>query len=202
MSGPIHSDSGQSTYLAEVVRRELERLSHHGTWFLLFGILLVVAGTAAIIVPAATVGTTFAAALFIGILLMASGVATLVQSFWIGQWGGFFLHLLAGILYIAAGFVVTENPLISAVAMTVFIAASWIVLGVFRSISALVIRFPQWGWSLLNGVVTLIAGIVIFRRLPLDAFWVIGLLVGLEMLFNGLSWMMLGVALRRIRRAA
>jgi uncharacterized membrane protein HdeD (DUF308 family) len=73
-------------------------------------------------------------------------------------------------------------------------------LGVFRSIGALVLRFPQWGWALLNGVITLLAGILIYRQLPFDALWIIGLLVGLEMLFNGWTWIMLALVLRRIHK--
>jgi uncharacterized membrane protein HdeD (DUF308 family) len=166
------------------------------------GLLLVAAGTAAIVVPAATVGTTFAVTIFFGAILMVAGVATIVSSFWIGRWSGFLVQLLVGILYLASGFVITENPAISALAMTIFVAVSFVVLGIFRTVGALVIRFPQWGWALLNGVVTLLAGVIIYRQLPLDAFWVIGLLVGLEMLFNGWTWIMLGVALRRMPSTA
>ncbi|HWA99193.1 MAG TPA: HdeD family acid-resistance protein [Pirellulales bacterium] len=184
------------------VRDELQRLRHHGVWFIVLGVLLVVAGTAAIVVPAVTVGTTFAATIFLGVLLMVAGVATIINSFWVGQWSGFFLNLLVGILYLAAGFIMTENPVVSAVTLTVFIAVSWIVLGVFRIVSALTIRFGQWGWALLSGAITTIAGVVIYRHLPFDAAWVIGLLVGLEMLFNGWTWIMLGTALRRIPKAS
>jgi uncharacterized membrane protein HdeD (DUF308 family) len=131
-------------------------------------------------------------------VLMVSGVATIVSAFWIGAWSGFLLQLLVGILYVACGFVVTENPIVSAVAMTVFIAVSFIILGIFRTVAALRLRFPLWGWSVLNGVVTLLAGVIIYRQLPFDALWVIGLLVGLEMLFNGWTWIMLARALRRM----
>ena len=126
----------------------------------------------------------------------------IVSSFWVGKWDGFLVQLLVGIVYLACGFVMTEKPVISAVAMTISIAVSFIILGVFRSIRALVMRFPQWGWALLNGVITLLAGILIYRQLPFDALWVIGLLVGLEMLFNGWTWIMLALVLRRIDRGA
>ena len=108
------------------------------------------------------------------------------------------MQLLVGLLYLASGFVMTEKPLVSAVFLTVFLAVLFIVLGTFRSIGALTLRFPQWGWSLLNGVVTLLVGLIIYRQLPLDAFWVIGLLVGLEMLFNGWTWIMLAIVLRNL----
>jgi len=108
-----------------------------------------------------------------------------------GKWSGVLVQLLVGILYLAAGFVVSERPLISILVLTVFLALSFIVLGAFRALAALMIRFSQWGWALLNGVITMLAGIVIYRQLPIDALWVVGLLVGLEMLFNGWTWIML-----------
>jgi uncharacterized membrane protein HdeD (DUF308 family) len=76
------------------------------------------------------------------------------------------------------------------------------VLGIFRTTAALVIQFPQWGWALLNGVVTLLAGIVIYRSLPEGALWVVGLLIGLELLFNGWTWIMLSFALRALNQKA
>ncbi len=60
------------------------------------------------------------------------------------------------------------------------------------------IRYPQWGWSLLNGCVTFLLGLIIFRDFGLGAWWLIGLLVGIEMLFSGWSWVMLALAIRRI----
>jgi uncharacterized membrane protein HdeD (DUF308 family) len=190
--------TGLPSNLPEIVKHELHHMRTHWLWFLLLGVLLVVTGTAAIIVPAATVGTTFAVTMFFGVVLMIAGVATIVSSFWIGAWSGFLIQLLVGILYVACGFVVTENPLISVLTMTVFIAVSFIVLGLFRIVAALKLRYPQWGWALLNGTITMLAGIIIYRHLPNDALWVIGLLVGLEMLFNGWTWIMLALALRGI----
>jgi uncharacterized membrane protein HdeD (DUF308 family) len=133
---------------------------------------------------------------------MVAGVATIVGAFWVGKWSGFLIQLLVGILYVACGVIMTERPGITAVALTVFIAVSFVVMGIFRAVAALVLRFPNWGWVLLNGVVTLLAGIIIYRQLPFDALWVIGLLVSLEMLFNGWTWIMLAMTLRSIRRKA
>jgi uncharacterized membrane protein HdeD (DUF308 family) len=106
--------------------------------------------------------------------------------------------LLVGILYLACGFVVTDNPMISALTMTVFVSVSFIVLGLFRIIAALKLRYPQWGWALLNGAITMLAGVIIYRHLPEASLWVIGLLVGLEMLFNGWTWVMLALVLRKM----
>lgn len=198
MNTEMHPAEGQRTPFAGAIGHELGHLRSHWVWFLLMGLLLVITGTLAIVAPPATVGTTFAATIFLGVLLMVAGVSTIISSFWIGRWSGFLVQLLVGILYMACGFLITENPVVTAVTLTVFIAVSFIVLGVFRTVGSLVLRFPQWGWSLLNGVVTLLAGIVIYRQLPFDALWVIGLLIGLEMLFNGWTWVMLGLALKRL----
>jgi uncharacterized membrane protein HdeD (DUF308 family) len=86
--------------------------------------------------------------------------------------------------------------------LTFFLAISFMVLGAFRTVGALIIRFPQWGWALLNGTITFLCGLVIYRHLPLDALWVIGLLVGLEMLFNGWTWIMLSIEVRKIPKEA
>jgi uncharacterized membrane protein HdeD (DUF308 family) len=184
--------------LAQDLRHELSHLRSHWWWFTLLGGLLALCGTAAIVFPHLTVITTFAVTTLVGMLLMLGGVATIISAFWAGRWSGLLLQLLVGLLYVAAGFVVTADPVVSALAMTVFAAVSFVILGTFRVIAALLLRFPQWGWALLNGVVTLLAGIVIYRNLPYDAFWVIGLLVGLEMLFNGWTWIMLSLALRTV----
>src|SRR5580698_370873 len=122
------------TTLTSLLRHELEHLRSHWLWIMLLGVLLVVGGTAAIVVPSVTVGTTFAATIFLGALLMIGGVATIVSAFWIGKWSGFLIQLLVGLLYLACGFVMTENPVISAFTITVFIAVSFIVLGTFRSV--------------------------------------------------------------------
>ena len=102
----------------------------------------------------------------------------------------------------AAGFVVSERPVISILVLTMFLAVSFIVLGAFRASAALMIRFPQWGWALLNGAITMLAGIIIYRQPPIDALWVVGLLVGLEMLFNGWTWIMLSTEIHNLPKEA
>jgi uncharacterized membrane protein HdeD (DUF308 family) len=186
----------------EHLLHELEHIRSKWWCLLLLGCLLVICGSAAVIFPAVMAATSVIATLILGIGLMAGGLATIIGSFWAGRWSGFLVQLLVGLVYLAAGFVVTEHPVVSTVMMTLFISVAFIVLGAFRTIGALLVRFPQWGWSLLNGVITLLAGIVIYRHLPTDALWVIGLLVGLEMLFNGWTWIMLALAIRNLPKPA
>jgi uncharacterized membrane protein HdeD (DUF308 family) len=162
----------------------------------------VACGTAAIVFPQLTVETSFAVVILVGALLLVGGVATIVGAFWAGDWTGLIVQLLVGILYIVGGMVIFRHPDLSVLVLTVWIAASFIILGAFRAIGALILRFPQWGWALLNGIVTLLAGLIIFRLLPEDAFWVIGLLVGIEMLFNGWTWVMLALAIHSLPEEA
>jgi uncharacterized membrane protein HdeD (DUF308 family) len=82
--------------------------------------------------------------------------------------------------------------------MAAFVAAFFIIVGIFRILAALVIRFPHWGWAMLNGVVTLLCGVIIYRHFAQSAVWVVGILVGLELLFHGWNWLMLSQAIRRI----
>lgn len=185
-----------------VDRHELAHLTGHWWWLTLLGGLMVVGGTFAIICPAVMVGTSMFVPIALGVVLMVSGAAMVISSFWAGRWSAFLLEVLVGLLYIACGFLLTSNPVIALVTLTLFIAVTFIVMGLFRTIAALVLRFPQWGWALLNGVVTLVAGMVIFRALPNAALWVIGLLVGLELLFHGWTWIMLSLGLRRLHQRA
>ena len=174
---------------------ELERLKQHWWWFLVLGVLLVIGGIVALAYPfASSVGII----VVLGTVLIISGVATVVGAFWAGKWSAFFLQLLVGILYVMAGMVIRDVPLESVALLTLFIAASFVVVGVLRVVISLVERFPQWGWALLNGVITMIAGLIIYDSFPSSALWVIGLLVGLELLFNGLTWIMLSLTLRNL----
>lgn len=202
MSSDVSERPGTTVVVAgagagATVSQELRHLCGQWWCFLLQGILLAVCGTAAVLFPALTIVTSFAAMVILGVALMVAGVATIVTSLWAGKWSGLLLHLLVGILYIVTGFVITDRPGVSAAVVTSFLAAFFIIAGTFRMVAALVLRFGHWGWALLNGAVTLLGGVIIYRHFPESALWVIGLLVGLEMMFHGWSWVMLALALRK-----
>jgi uncharacterized membrane protein HdeD (DUF308 family) len=182
----------------EQLQQEFRHIKADWVWLLLYGVLLAVCGAAAVIFPALTVLTTFVSMVILGVALMIGGVATIVTSLWAGKWSGLLVQLLVGVLYVMVGFIVTDTPVESALAMTLLVSAFFIVVGVFRSVAALVVRFPYWGWSLLNGIITFMLGVIIYRHAPEDAVWVLGILVGIELLFNGLNWIMLSLAIKKI----
>jgi uncharacterized membrane protein HdeD (DUF308 family) len=199
MNGAIASVQAQKAACelagAERLKQEFQHLRSDWWWLLLYGVLLTMCGTVAIVVPPlATAGTM----IVLGIVLIISGAATIVLSFWAGRWSGVLLYLLVGILYLVAGFAIFDTPIKATLVMTMFLAALFIVVGAFRILAAMMIRFPHWGWALLNGFVTLILGLIIYRRFPESAIWVLGLLVGVEMLFNGWNWIALSLAVRSI----
>ena len=176
---------------------ELHPLRNQWWCFLLLGIALVILGSLCIIDPFVP---TLASVFVLGFILMAAGITQIVSSFWAGKWSGMLMHMLIGVLYVVVGYMIVDAPVINMVLITKFIAIFLIVSGVFRMISALVVRFPDWGWALLNGGVTLLLGIIINRQLPEAALWVIGLFVGIEMLFNGWAWVMLALDLRAVAK--
>jgi len=177
----------------KLIEQELTHIQKHWGWFLVLGILLIVGGVAAIAFP---ILSSVGAVIVLGIILIVSGIFTIVGAFWAGKWSAFLLQVLIGILYLIAGIVMDDLPLQSMEVLSLFMAAFFIVAGVFRVVVALAERFPKWGWALLNGVVTLLVGLIILESYPISALWAIGVLVGVELLFNGWTWVMLSLALR------
>ena len=183
----------------KAAHKELRQMRKDWGWLLALGIGLVLIGMAALSVPLLATGlTTVAIVATIGILMIVAGAAQIVSGFSCENWSGVFLSIALGLLYGVTGFFILENPLEGAAALTLLIAAFFFISGIFRIIFALRERFPAWGWTLLNGAVTLILGIIIWRQLPESALWLIGLLVGIDLIFSGWTWIMLAFAVRNV----
>jgi uncharacterized membrane protein HdeD (DUF308 family) len=176
---------------------ELDSLRGRWLWAVALGAVLVVCGLLAIGYPT---GSTEATVTLCGVLLLVGGGLQAGSAVWARGWGGFFVHLLGGLLAIFVGVIFIERPLISAVEWTLLMAIFFVAGGLIRAVSALTIRYAGWGWSVLNGVVTLVLGVLIWRGWPGTGLWVIGTLVGIELIFSGWSWVMLGLALRVVTK--
>lgn len=172
-----------------------DELRRYWGWYLALGIVLIVLGTVAI---GSTFIMTIASVFFFGWLLIIGGVMAVIHAFWHKRWAGFFLDLLTGILYIIAGWMMVTNTKESALLLTLIIAMFLVFEGVFRIIAAVAARYPHWGWVLFNGVISLVLGIMIWRQWPYSGLWVIGLFVGIEMLLNGWSLVMLSLTARNL----
>lgn len=176
-----------------ILRHELEALRGQWLWFLILGILLIVVGMVAIAVPFVTGLTT---AVIFGALLLAGGVIQFVGSFWARDWSGFFLTLIAGILYVVVGFLFLRDPGNALLAMTLLLACGLLVEGLFRVVGSIMYQFPHWGWVLVGGLIDVLLGVLIWSQWPVSGLWVIGLFVGISMIYNGWTWVLLGLALK------
>jgi uncharacterized membrane protein HdeD (DUF308 family) len=180
---------------------ELQTLRSSWLWFFALGVAMVVLGTIAISYACLATITVTATWLF-GFLLLAGGITEIINSFWAGRWSGMLVHLLTGLLYAVVGFMIIEQPEDSAIQLTLIIAFFLIIGGIFRIAFALSERFTGWPWVLLNGGVALMLGLMIYKQWPASGLWVIGLFIGVELIFNGWAWIMLSAGLKRLPAGA
>jgi len=168
--------------------------------FLIFlGVLTVIFGVVAIGSPLIT---GVAVAVFVGFLLLASGVAQVVHALKSKQWGTGFWGTVIGVLGVAAGLLMIFRPLVGLVTMTMLLAIYFLIDGVSEIIAAFKIKPDQgWGWVLFNGIIAVLLGLMIWRQWPVSGAWAIGLLVGIHILITGWSMIILGTGARRIAGA-
>lgn len=169
--------------------------SVHDHWvlFLVEGIVLVVLGVLAILVPALA---SLAFTIFFGWLLLISGIVGLVTTFMARGAPGFWWSLLSAVLGIVAGVILLVWPVSGTLSLTYLLIAFFLVEG-FASIMFAIEHRNQlsgrWGWMLVSGILDVILAVIVFLGLPWSAFWALGLLLGINMIFGG--WALIGMAL-------
>src|ERR1700741_5583889 len=128
-------------------------------WIVALGIVYVIAGFIAL---GSVVMATVASVLVVGVMMIIAGVAEVISAFQIKSWGRFLLWVLLGVLYIVAGFVTFENPLLAAALLTLILGASLVASGIMRIFLGFSMkRESPWTWVLLSGVITLLLGLPI-----------------------------------------
>jgi len=183
-------------------RAVVNAIHEHWVLFLVEGIVLLVLGAAAIIVP---VIATLAFTLLIGWLFLISGVVGLITTFWMRNVPGFWWSLISGVVGIAAGIVLLLWPISGTVSLTLLLIAFFLVEGIVTLMYAFEHRARlsgRWGWMLASGIVDLILAGIIFAGLPESATWVLGLLVGINLLFGGAAMVAMALAARSSAGAA
>lgn len=175
----------------------LEEIRKGWGWFLALGIASIIIGFVAL---ASAVAVGVAAIWLFGIFLLVGAVFALVAGIRTGGWA-VLLGIVLAILYVIAGIWMITNPLIAGITLSLFIGWLFVFLGIIRAIGAIVTRPPQWGWGLFSGLVTLILGVLIVANWPETGFFLIGLLIGIELIVSGISWVALAFAAKSLPAA-
>jgi len=166
--------------------------------FLVQGILMTVLGVAAVVWPQVS---SLAVDVYVGWILLLSGVVGLAMMFFAPNAAGFLWSLLTGALALFAGVLLLWHPVQGVVSLTLVLIAFFLVEGLFQIAAAFAYRsaLPEsWGWMLLSGVADLILAGLIIAGWPSSAAWALGLIVGVNLITSGLALAMAAVASRRV----
>jgi uncharacterized membrane protein HdeD (DUF308 family) len=164
-------------------------------WIIALGVIYVVAGLIAL---GSIVEATVVSVFIVGIMMLIAGVAEVIHAFQVKSWGKFLFWVILGALYIVAGFVTFENPLLAAAILTLILGIALVASGIMRIILALSVRGGMpWVWIVVSGVITLLLGLVILAHWPVSSLYILGLFLGIDLVFAGAGWIGLGLGLRR-----
>jgi uncharacterized membrane protein HdeD (DUF308 family) len=168
-------------------------------WSMVWGIIMFICGILAIALPlASSVGIVIVLAW----LILFAGVCHLIFAFQSHSLGGFLWKVLLAIVYGFAGVYMLMHPLLGVISLTLVLAVFLLFEGVVEIVLYFNIRkTANAGWVLFDGIVTLVLGFLIWRQWPSSSVWVIGTLVGISLIFSGISRFMLSSAVRRVTSA-
>ena len=175
-------------------RPAVQPLRSKSGWIVALGVVYVIAGLIAL---SSVVFATRVTVFVVGIMMLISGVAEVINAFQFKSWGKFLVWLLLGLLYIVAGLVTFENPLLAATVLTLLLGAALVVSGVMRIMLAFSMREGMsWTSLVLSGVVTLLLGLIILAHWPVSSLFVLGVLLGVDLLIIGIGWIFVGFGLK------
>jgi uncharacterized membrane protein HdeD (DUF308 family) len=180
-------------------RTDAANISKKWGWFVALGVAMIALG---VIAWLDVITVTIAGTIFIGASLLVGGVFQIIHAFMTKQWRGFIMSLFCGILYLAGGLLIMNEPVQGALFLTLLVMAALMVGGVVRIVLALQHRnIAAWGLILLSGIVSIVVGYLLYASLPWSGLWILGTLIAVELLIQGSSWLYFGLALRFARDA-
>lgn len=173
-----------------------EELKRRTNWFIVLGVITLILGVIALLY---SVITTIVTAVFFGILLVIGGISEEVYStkYIHEKTDRFLLHLLLGLFAIVVGVISVVYPVIAAESLTILLGAFLTASGLFMLIGAPQIHAERRGWMMANGVISLLLGILILIGWPITGLWVIGLFIGIHLIFRGVDMAALGFAMKK-----
>lgn len=164
-------------------------------WVVALGVVYLITGFVAL---GSVMLATVASVLVVGVMMIIAGVAEVINAFQLKSWGKFLLWALLGLLYIIAGFMAFENPVLAAVVLTLVLGVSLFASGVMRIFLAFSMkRETPWIWVAISGAITLLLGLLILVRWPINSVYILGLFLGIDLVIAGASWIGIGLGLRK-----
>ncbi len=163
-------------------------------WFVARGVALLVIGFIAFIdLFAATLASIY----YIGAMMLVGGIVQIAHAFHVRTWGNFWFWLISGVLYALAGIAFFVNPLLASAFLTLLLGIGLVIAGVFRSWAGFEARpAPGWGWILATGLITLLTGIVIIIHWPVNSLFILGMLLAIDLGFQGWAFIAFGFMLK------
>lgn len=172
----------------------MDKLRDKWGWIVGIGVALLACGLLAL---GNMVMATFAVVVFAGWMMIVSGVIEIIHGFQMKTWGKFFLEVLVGILYVVAGVFTLMAPPAAAAVLTLIAGAAFAASGIVRVIMAFQMQSgTPWIWVALSGVITTLLGAMVLTQWPYSGLYVLGLFFGVDLVFAGVGWIGVGLALR------
>lgn len=173
------------------------RLAGKWGWFVALGIVMIFAGVCAL---GDTVLVTLLSVIFIGAVMVVSGIFQIIHAFANKGWGAFLFALACGALYVVGGFLIMREPVRGSILLTILLLFALAISGILRIAMAVRHRDVRGWWLLLlGGLISIGLAIILYLSLPWSGLWVLGTLIGVELLVQGITWTSLGFALRDMR---
>lgn len=167
-------------------------------WFILLGLVLMVAGAIAIVLPALS---AIAAEKILGTVLCIGGFVQVVQASKVSNWLGFAWHLLLGLFATIGGALIYIDSLWAVVTITILIAAIFAILGVSQIVFALKVRrMAAWHWFLVSGGIALVVSALLLMNLPYSHSFTPATIAGVSLLFTGWAYVAIALASREATR--
>ncbi len=180
--------------ISTIGKEFLDGIKKNAGMAMVVGVLLLITGFLAIGSPLVA---GLSVSVFVGVMLLISGIAQLLLAFKAGSFGKGLLTSIVGIVTVVVGLLMISRPGVGLASLTLFLAAYFLITGIFEIMSAFQIKPAKgWGWTLFGGIVSLLLGFMIWGQYPLSGEWAVGTLVGIRMLFSGWTLIMLGAATR------
>lgn len=175
--------------------QDLEPLRIKWGWIVALGIVFLIAGVVAL---GSVVTATVVSVAVVGAMMLVSGIAEIINAFSVKTWSKFFLWALLGALYVVAGIVTFRNPLLAATVLTLILGVDLFVSGFLRIfLSMQMAQGTRWVWVALSGVITVLVGGMILAQWPVSSLFMLGILLGVDLIFAGIGWIAMGLALKR-----